>query len=254
MAGGPFHSILITGASSGLGYALALGIASSNTTLYLSGKNEERLNRAVSDCLEKGAIVHSKIIDVTNKAHMRSWIETIPQLDLVIANAGISGGTSGHKESSQQTHLIFETNVQGVINTLTPAIEKMIQQRSGQLAIMSSMASFLPLSGCPAYASSKAAIRYYGESLRHSLAAFNIGVTVICPGYIKTPMTEKNHFPMPLICSAEDAASIIYNKLKQNPSRIIFPKAFYCFTQLIDFLPHPLKMFIIKQFPSKSTL
>src|SRR4051812_1271389 len=115
------HTILITGASSGLGAALACTYAEAGCVLMLTGRHEERLEQTADLCRSKGAIVHSCALDVTDKAALLGWIEAMDKLhpiELVIANAGISGGTSGTTESSRQTENIFATNVDGMLNTL----------------------------------------------------------------------------------------------------------------------------------------
>lgn len=223
-------NILITGASSGIGAALALEYAKSGNTLHLQGRSEERLQKIAENCKQLGAVVHTKIIDVTDVKPMREWMEwadTMSSLDLVIANAGISAGTGGTSESSEQVNRIFATNVNGVLNTIQPIIPHMVSRAHGQVAIMSSLAGIRALPSSPAYSASKAAVRYYGEALRGVLGKQGVYVSVICPGYIKTPMTDVNNFPMPFIMNAEKSAKIIVNCLEKGKGRIAFPLALY---------------------------
>jgi len=144
-----FHpkSILITGASSGIGEALALAYAAPNIRLNLSGRNQERLEAVAQACRHKGAIVDIKILDVCDRQTMERWI-TEAKADLVIANAGISGGTGGAKagESFDSARQIFDVNLNGVLNTIEPAV-RVFQERDsgkikGQIAIISSLAGF----------------------------------------------------------------------------------------------------------------
>jgi|CXWL01.1.fsa_nt_gi short-subunit dehydrogenase len=223
-------NILITGASSGLGAALALEYAKSGNKLYLQGRNPERLAETADKCQKLGAIVHTQIIDVNDAASMQNWIEQADEqnpLDLVIANAGISAGTGGDGESNEQVRRIFATNIDGVINTVQPIIPLMLVRKSGQIAIMSSLAGIRALPSAPAYSASKACIRYYGESLRGALLRDGVCVSVICPGYIKTPMTAVNNFPMPFIMTAQKAARKIAKGLSRGRSRIAFPLSLY---------------------------
>jgi len=223
-------SILITGASSGLGAALALEYSKTGNILHLHGRNAERLEEIAAKCRMLGAIVYTKIGDVTDAAAMQNWLleaDAISPLDLVIANAGISAGTGGDCESGEQVNRIFSTNINGLLNTIQPIILRMLARKSGQIAIMSSLAGIRALPSCPAYSASKACVRYYGEALRGVLLAQGVGVSVICPGYVKTPLTDVNDFPMPLLMSAEKAAKIIRKGLAKNRTRIAFPLALY---------------------------
>lgn len=224
------RNIIITGASSGLGTALAMEYAKTGNILHLQGRNAGRLNKISESCRVRGATVYPQIIDVVDAISMQNWIQfadSIAPLDLLIANAGISAGTGGNGESSEQIRKIFATNIDGVINSVQPIIPLMQKRKSGQIAIMSSLAGIRALPGSPAYSASKACIRYYGESIRSNLLKCGISVSVICPGYIKTPMTEVNNFYMPFIMSAEKAAKIISQRLARGQGRIAFPLALY---------------------------
>jgi short-subunit dehydrogenase len=221
------RNILITGASSGLGRALALAYAEKNVRLYLGGRDRLRLVSIVEDCLAKGAEAHWAIIDVTDAAQMADWISSADRaapLDLVIANAGISGGPGQRgMETVEQTGRIFTTNLDGTINTVFPAIERMRQRGHGHIALMASLAGFRGLPSAPAYCASKAAVRVWGEGLRGALAKEGIGVTVICPGFVETPMTAVNRFPMPFLMSAERAARLMRKGIDSNRARVSFP-------------------------------
>lgn len=127
----------------------------------------------------------------------------------------------------------------------------MQQRQKGQIALMGSLAGFRGLAGAPAYCASKAAIRLYGESLRCTLATDNIGVTIITPGFIKTPLTDVNKFPMPFLMSADKAAHYIKKKLPTNPPRIAFPYIMYIATLLLTFLPLRLTDWIMRTLPQK---
>ena len=228
------YNILITGASSGIGAALALEYANKyakiGSNLYLQGRDSARLKEIKKQCTEIGASVYTKIIDVTDATGIKNWIEQVDAdtpLDLLIANAGISAGTGGNGESSEQVRRIFATNIDGVINSVQPIIPLMLARKTGQIAIMSSLAGIRALPSSPAYSASKACVRYYGEALRGNLLKDGVCVSVICPGYIKTPMTDVNNFPMPFIMSAQKAAKIIVKNLAKGRGRIAFPLVLY---------------------------
>lgn len=246
--------ICITGASSGLGRALAVIYARSGVELFLCGRNQERLSDTALICRAKGAAISTSIIDVTDQKSMESWINSIAHLDLVIANAGISAGTSGESESLGQVSKIFNTNILGVVNSVMPAIEKMKNQHSGQIVIISSMAGILGLPSCPTYSASKAAVKVFGEALRENLRQYNIGVTVVLPGYIKTAMTKVNNFPMPLMIRSEQAAAIIKEKLEYNPAKIAFPKIIYWVLRFAGMLPQCMICPILRRLPAKEAM
>ncbi len=219
--------ILITGASSGLGEALALAYAAPGVTLFLSGRDAQRLAGVAEACRGKGARAESRLVDVTDRAAMEAWLaaaDADTPLDLVIANAGISAGSGTRGgETALQTRAIFAVNLEGVLNTVLPAIEPMRRRRHGQLVVMSSLAGFRGLPTAPAYAASKAAVRVWGEGLRGLLAAEGIGVTVICPGFVESRMTAANRFPMPFLMTAEAAGRRMRRGIEANRARLAFP-------------------------------
>jgi short-subunit dehydrogenase len=244
-------SILITGASSGIGKALAEAYAATGTTLFLGGRDKDRLAKVAETCRAKGAVVHTSPVDVNDRVSMSSWIgwaNGTHALDLIIANAGVSAGTGGGGESEAQTRSILLTNIDGVINTIYPALDALrakplpamdgkTKTWRGQIAIMSSLAGMRGFPGAPAYCASKAAVKSLGESWRGMLWRDGIAVNVICPGYVKTPMTDQNGFFMPFLMPAERAAQIIITGLAKNKGRIAFPFFTYFMTWLLMVLP-----------------
>jgi NADP-dependent 3-hydroxy acid dehydrogenase YdfG len=248
------NNILITGASSGLGAALAMEYAHSGNILYLQGRDAARLEHTKNQCVAAGAIVHIAIIDVTDAKAMQEWIEQADAnspLDLLIANAGISAGMAGDGEDSEQVRRLFATNIDGVINTVQPIIPMMLKRKSGQIAIMSSLAGVRALPSAPAYSASKACVRYYGESLRGVLLKDGVKTSVICPGYIKTPMTDVNNFLMPFIMSAGKAAKIIKTKLEKGQGRIAFPLVLYLPLWWVSCLSPLLTDWVFARLPKK---
>lgn len=225
----PSH-IVITGASSGIGAALARAYAKPGVRLALLGRDEDRLKDVAASCEALGTSVQPVLADVTSSEAMEECIRMIDShapIDLIIANAGISGGMGGKGESDKQVRAIFAVNIDGVVNTVQPVIPLMQKRGKGQIAIMSSLAGIRGLPSAPAYSASKAAVRTYGEGLRGSLKKSGIQVSVICPGYIKTPLTDKNDFYMPLIMDADTAAKRMIQGLARNASRIAFPRRLY---------------------------
>ena len=250
----PRH-ILITGASSGLGEALAKTYARAGVRLALGGRDRGRLEAVAAACRTRGAEVATALLDVTEAAGLAAWIEKedrIAPLDLVIANAGTSAGTGRGSETAEQARRIFAVNLDGVVNTVQPAIRLMAARRHGQLALMSSLASFRGFPGAPAYCASKAAVRVYGEALRGALARHRIAVSVICPGFVKTPMTAVNKFPMPFLMEADRAAAIIRRGLARRKARIAFPRRLYAMTWLLAALPPSITDRWLTSLPEKN--
>jgi short-subunit dehydrogenase len=219
-------SILITGASSGIGEALALEYAASGIFLALTGRDAQRLEAVAAAVRAKGATVEAKVIDVADRAGMAAWLQQLDvarPLDLVIANAGV--GYEGDRKLQEEEAMrgTFAINVDGVLNTVLPMLPAFRARRRGQIAIMASLASFIGLPQSAAYNGSKAAVRVWGESLRYLLRDDGIEVSVLCPGFVTSRMTARNRFPMPFLMSAEKAARIIRRGLEANKARIAFP-------------------------------
>lgn len=250
-------NILISGANSGIGRALAIAYAKHDVNLFLCARNLQKLQEVKEICRELKANVFIKSLDVKNEEESRLWVQKIEEnypLDLIIASAGISAGTSDSTESASQIKDIFSTNIHGILNLINPAIEKMKQRKSGQIALLASLAGFRGLPSAPAYSASKAAIRVYGEALRGNLASFGIKVNVICPGYVKTPMTDVNDFFMPFLMPVEKAVKIIKKGLAKNKSRIAFPFPLYFVVWLASLLPPCITDGIFARLPKKKAL
>lgn len=237
------HHIFITGASSGLGAELAVGYSHDDVVLALTGRNAQRLEEVAASCRARGAHVVTAIIDVRDAMALNTFITEFDDLytiDLVIANAGVSATTSEGVDEIAQSQIVFDVNVQGVLNTIHPLIPRMMKRGAGQIAIMSSLASFRHLPTAPAYSASKAAVRFYGEALAGVLKYRGVCVSVICPGWITTPLTDKNTFPMPFIMSESSAAVRIMHALSCGKRRIVFPLRLYILMRLLNFLPTSL--------------
>ncbi|MCW8952446.1 MAG: SDR family NAD(P)-dependent oxidoreductase [Rhodospirillales bacterium] len=236
-------SILITGASSGIGEALAHLYAQPGVTLFLSGRNRERLETTAQACRESGAFVQPEVIDVADRDAMARWItaaDDAAPLDLVIANAGIASNTSHQAESAEKIRDIFAINLAGVLNTAEPAVERMLSRKKGQVALMSSLSAFRGMPSAPAYAASKAAVKSYGDGLRGALRGDGIKVSVICPGFVTSRITKTNRFPMPFLMDADKAAQIIKRGLHREKGLIAFPLPTHLIIKAIAALPMAL--------------
>ena len=151
----------------------------------------------------------------------------------MIANAGVSAGTGAGGETEEQARDIFAVNLAGVLNCVHPALDHMRLRGAGQIAIVSSIAGYRGMPGAPAYSASKAAVMAYGEALRGELAGEGVAVTVICPGFVKTPMTAVNDFPMPFLMEPDVAARRLLDGLEKKKFEITFPTRFALMLKLI---------------------
>lgn len=250
------NTILITGASSGLGAALARSFAGRDVRLYLAGRDAARLEAVALACRGRGAEVETRTIDVADRPSMAQWLDEAWErqpLDLVVANAGVSAGTGAEPgETAEQARAIFAVNLDGVLNTVLPVIEPMRRRREGQIVIIASLAGFRGLPSAPAYSASKAAVRVWGEGLRGWLAKDGVGVTVVCPGFVKTAMTARNRFPMPFLMSADAAAGLIRQAVANNRGRVAFPWPMAAAIWLLTALPPGWTDALLGRLPRKS--
>jgi len=223
-----FRSIVITGASSGIGEALALDYAAPGIALALSGRDAVRLQAVAEACRARGAVVDAAQVDVVDREAMAAWLTKFDDahpVDLVIANAGVSiDQENSSLDNFPIVRGIFAINVDGVFNTVEPLVVRLMERRSGQIGIVSSLAGFFGLPHAASYNGSKAAIRVWGESIRFPLRKKGVGVSVICPGFVVSRLTSSEvSFPRPFLMSAERASAIIRRGLANDKARIAFP-------------------------------
>jgi NAD(P)-dependent dehydrogenase (short-subunit alcohol dehydrogenase family) len=182
------------------------------------------------------------------------------RLDLVIANAGVSGGTGGATEPADQVQRIFATNVGGVLNTALPAIAAMAGQAPGpeglrgRIAVVASIAAFVAAPGAPAYCASKAAVQRWAEALDGTERARGIRLHAVCPGYVRTPMTARNAFPMPFLMDAEDAARRSLSGIARGRVRVVYPLPLYFVARLVGALPVAWRNALFTRLPAKQAL
>ena len=222
-----FSSIVITGASSGIGEALALDYAAPGVALALTGRDAGRLDAVAAACRAKGATVVADTVDVVDRERFAAWLTAFDEahpVDLLIANAGISiDKDNSSLDDFSIIRRTFDVNVGGVLNTVEPLLSRLIARKRGQVAVVASLASFIGLPYSASYNASKAAVRVWGESIRYVLKKSGIGVSVICPGFVVSRMTANAPFPMPFLMTSARASSIIRRGLERNHARIAFP-------------------------------
>ena len=240
------RTIVITGASSGIGEALALHYAHDGVRLGLIGRDTARLDRVANACRRLGAEADTAALDIRARSDLGAWLaafDAIHPVDLVVANAGVMAGrpADGLLEDPDSGHALIETNLLGTLNTVQPLLPRMVARGGGQIAIVSSIAAFIPLPDAPSYGASKAAALSYGLALRGLLASQGIKVSVICPGYIRTPMMAQESGPKPGAIEPSAAARLIARGLDRDKPVITFPFLFSLMTRIGGLLPDRLR-------------
>ncbi|WP_408906207.1 SDR family NAD(P)-dependent oxidoreductase [Roseomonas marmotae] len=253
----PWRDVAVTGASSGLGRALALACASPGARLHLAARNAARLEETAAACRAAGAEVTATRLDVRDADACEAWIAGMERIDLLLANAGVSGGTGGGTEPAAQTRAVFETNVNGVLNTALPAMARMAAQAPGpggirgRIGVIASIAAFVPAPSAPAYAASKAAVQRWAEATDIGQRGQGVRLHAICPGFIRTPMTDVNRFPMPFMLSPEEAARRALAGIRAGRSRVAYPRRTYVLARLAALLPMGLMARAARGVPPK---
>lgn len=242
--------IVITGASRGIGAALATHYADQHIVLGLIGRNRRDLHKIADQCRAKGAQVTTGILDISNTPLLTQWLQAFDRshpIDLLITNAGITSsiGQSGEAEPIGSIMKVMDINLHGTIHSIDAILGNMRQRGHGQLALVSSLGAYKGMPITPAYCASKAAVKSYGEALRGWLAPEGIKVNVICPGFVESDMSNSFHAPKPFMISPEKAARLITRGLKKNRANIAFPFPLNLGMWFISFLPFPIASFFL---------
>ena len=238
--------IWITGASSGIGRALALKFANEGWIVAASARRENLLQ----DLNKENSNIHSFPLDVTNidqcKSVFKNIIEKFNDVEISIFGTGIHDPKSEKEFNLDKIREIMEVNYFGTMNSINSVYDYYKNRKSGQISIISSIAGYRGLPAAGAYCASKSALTSFTESLYFEMRKKNVRVSLISPGFIKTPMTDQNDFPMPMIKSPEFAGNKIYLGLvKEKNFEIHFPKAFTYLMKIIQILPNWLYFGVI---------
>ncbi|PXW29591.1 SDR family NAD(P)-dependent oxidoreductase [Paraburkholderia caballeronis] len=240
----PRH-VVITGASAGLGRALALAYAADGVVLGLMGRDAERLEACADACRSQGADVITGQMDVRDARAMQAWLwafDDAHPIDLLIANAGAASTLKSAQdwEELDRTVTVVDTNFYGAMHAVLPVVVRMRLRRRGQVALISSLAALRGMAISPAYCASKAALKAYGESVRPVLARDGIGVSIVMPGFVKTAMSAVFPGDKPCLWSADRAASHIRRKLALRRAEIAFPGLLAIGMRVLSLLPATL--------------
>ncbi|MEL6768493.1 MAG: SDR family NAD(P)-dependent oxidoreductase [Pseudomonadota bacterium] len=227
---GPWwRSVVLTGASGGIGRALAVELASNRVTMLLLGRDETRLKATAALARAAGATVRTARADVTDRATMAALLleaDREAPVDLVIANAGRSLGTppgEGQLEPAGALETLAAVNLVGAANTVEPLLGPMRARGRGGIVLMGSLAGQRPLPDMPAYSASKAGLRAWATALRGALARDRIGVMHVSAGFVTSPMSARHLGPRPFELSAEAAARRIRRGLERGAATLAFP-------------------------------
>ena len=231
--------IWITGASSGIGKALAIKFAKEGWKVAISARRENLLNEIAKTYND----IFPYPLDVTDSKKCELVFNTIKErfknVDISVFSTGIHDPKSEKSLDLNKVRQIMEVNFFGTINSVNAVYKYYKERKSGQISIVSSVAGYRGLPAGGAYCASKSALTSFTESLNFDMKRNNVRVSLISPGFIKTPMTDQNDFPMPMIKTPEFAAEEIYNGLvKKNAFEIHFPKSFTFIMKILQILPN----------------
>ena len=240
--------IWITGASSGIGRALAIKFSNQGWQVAASARRENLLN----DLNKNNPNIHAFVLDVKDEKSVRNVFQNILQkfetLDICVFATGIHDPEAEKKLSSEKIREIMETNFFGTLNCIMAVNSFFREKKDGHIAIVSSVAGYRGLPAASGYCASKAALTSLAESLYFDFKRKNVKVSLISPGFIKTPMTDRNTFPMPMIKSPEYAAEKIFVGLtKKNSFEIHFPKSFTILLKLLKIMPNWLFFWLVEK-------
>jgi short-subunit dehydrogenase len=240
------YTCLITGASSGIGRELAQLYAARGWTVYALARSEDKLNALAAKCG-----IQPLVVDLIDTQAIEQCAQTLAAdgvvLDLLLLNAGTCEYVDADNLDLDAFQRTFALNVQAVVAATRYFMPLLKASLAPQLAIVSSMAHFFPFTRAEAYGASKAAISYFTESLRIDLADSGIVVSLIEPGFVDTPLTQKNDFSMPFLVSATEAAHRISRGLAAGKRRIRFPLRLALMLKLLGTLPYGLRISVAKR-------
>jgi len=247
-----FRAIVISGASSGLGAALARRYALPGAALGLIGRDHDRLAAVAAACRDQGATVETGQFDVADAEPLGAWLRAFDvshPVDLLIANAGTSAGPAPGQisEGLALATRQVRTNLLGAINLVETLAPALAARGRGRIALVASVAALRGLPYSPAYSASKAGVRAYGEAMRALLAPRGVGVSVVVPGFFASPMTDRYKGDHPFVVSLDRAAAIVGGGIDHGRARIVFPWLLAWALRGADLIPAPLGDAILRR-------
>jgi short-subunit dehydrogenase len=243
----------ITGAGKGIGRAVALEYAARGWSVAVSARTASDLDdvaRHAADTKLPGKITPF-VCDVTDQDAMKQTFKavenTIGPLDQVIFNAGTHIPNEARTFSVAPFRTLMEINYLGSINGLSAVIPTFMDRRTGHIAVVSSVAGYRGLPKASAYGATKAALINMCEALKPELQSAGVTMSVINPGFVRTPLTDKNDFPMPFLMEPEDAAKAVFEGMAKRKFEIAFPTPFVLILKFLQMLPYGLYFALVKK-------
>lgn len=245
-----FRTIVITGASKGVGAALAAAYAAPEVRLLLIARDVLRAEAVARTCQDRGATVEVALIDVRDAERLAATIcafDAVRPVDLIVANAGIEASLGPDRTAETLAASVeqIRVNFEGVVATVTPLLDRMRQRRQGAIVLVSSLAALEPLADQPIYSGTKAAVAAWGQALRAWLRPSGVTVTVAYPGFVPTGMKEAYRGPRPYEVSAAWAARRIAAGVARGRPAVMFPWQLVWLIRLGHLVPGPIRDAVI---------
>jgi len=238
--------ILITGASSGIGAEFARQYATLDNELFLLARREEKLQELKNELQNRCQNITLIVVDVRDFEVLQQKLRKLDTFDMVILNAGIS---LGHRHTSiptiEEFKNLYDVNVLSQHAVLEILLPKMVAQKSGKVVFISSLASLFSMPSSKIYSSSKRALNAYAEGIRYKYAKENIKVTTILPGFVKSELTDKNDFNMPMLLDTDEGVRLMKKAIERDKEFYAFPLRFYLIIKLFNLLPSLLRQRIV---------
>jgi short-subunit dehydrogenase len=248
----PWRVVWITGASTGIGAAAARQLAAQGVTVACSARSVDALNAMA----EGNPNLKSYPLDVTDENATASCFHRIEadlgSIDLIIAGAGTYTEVTMEDFNTSAFKRMYEVNYLGVINVLASVIPTFRKRRAGHISWIASVSGYRGLPKAAAYGPTKAALINLAESLKEELAADGVTISVINPGFVKTPMTAQNDFPMPFIMDVEDAARVTIDGLRKQKFEVAYPGRFVAILKVARVLPYAWYFWLVRRFVLKA--
>lgn len=237
----------VTGAGKGIGRALSLALARQGMTVAISARSRDDLESLAAE----HPALHPFPVDVTDEAAVAEAAEAIRrdlgEIDLAVFNAGTHKPVSGPTLTAEPFRVVMDVNVMGVVHGLAAVVPRMVARRSGHVALMGSVSGYRGLPTAAAYGASKAALNNMAEALKPELETCGVAVSIINPGFVRTPLTDRNDFPMPFLIEPEDAAERIVRGLDRRRFEIAFPRRMVVLMKFATLLPQGLYFAITRR-------
>lgn len=245
----PWKRAWITGAGRGIGYSLAAALAKAGVDVLASARSKDQLEQLSRACSAYPGEIIPTPLDITDQDQVHAlfslWDKEAMLPDLVVLNAGTHDPFPASEFSAQRVEALLSVNVLGTVKCIEPVLKRFMAENTGQLAVMASVAGYRGLPTAAAYGASKAALINMTEALRLDLKGTGVKIQLINPGFVRTPLTDKNDFKMPALLEPEEAAERIIKGLMKDSFEITFPKRFVYLLKLLRILPYSMYLKLI---------